>query len=268
MIRLEPAQYDRILGPLGTLKMNTLFAESVLRQDVDGAVYVDRIEEPQVFYIAHAYGMSLLCGDMHQTDFNEALQKYWLASEERQQREWLQVYPDGWNDRIRALISQDGKGNIQEHTRVNFRFDKARYSELRITEHKPGLVPVRTDKEMFEQAQGAVIPRYFWRNADQFLSEGIGFSLVLDGQVAATAFAAFIIRGRLEIGIETVEAYRGQGLARIVCMALIDYCLAHDLEPVWACRLGNQGSYHLAQQLGFVPTLQLPYYQFRSGRVD
>lgn len=264
MIRLEPAQYDRILGPLGTLKMNTLFAESVLLQDVDGTVYVDRVEDPQVFYIAHGYGMSLLWGDMHQPEFNEALRKYWLESEERQQREWLQVYPDGWNDYIRALIKA-GKGNIEEHTRVNFRFDAARYRELRITEPRPGLVPVPTDKKLFEQAQGAVVPRYFWRDAEQFVSKGIGFSLILDGQAAATAFAAFNIRGRLEIGIETVEAYRGQGLARIVCTALIDYCLAHGLEPVWACRLGNQGSYHLAQQLGFVPTLQLPYYQFRNG---
>jgi hypothetical protein len=33
------------------------------------------------------------------------------------------------------------------------------------------------------------------------------------------------------------------------------------LEPVWACRLENDGSYKLAQKLGFEPVLEIPYYR-------
>ncbi|MBP7847104.1 MAG: hypothetical protein KAZ94_03120 [Burkholderiales bacterium] len=50
----------------------------------------------------------------------------------------------------------------------------------------------------------------------------------------------------------------------MVCARLIDYTLAHNLEPIWACRKGNQGSYNLAQLLGFVPVRELAYYQFKA----
>lgn len=59
----------------------------------------------------------------------------------------------------------------------------------------------------------------------------------------------------------TVDAHRGKGYAVSVCSALIDYCLDHDLEPVLACRLENEGSYYLAQKLGFRPSVTLPYYR-------
>ncbi|MCL1874757.1 MAG: GNAT family N-acetyltransferase [Synergistaceae bacterium] len=65
---------------------------------------------------------------------------------------------------------------------------------------------------------------------------------------------------KLEIGIETVEKYRGMGFARAACMALIDYCIENGLEPVWSCRLENTPSTNLAKSLGFFETMRLPYY--------
>jgi RimJ/RimL family protein N-acetyltransferase len=67
--------------------------------------------------------------------------------------------------------------------------------------------------------------------------------------------------GVLEIGIETLEKFRGMGFAYHASAALIDHCIENGLEPVWACRLENQGSYYLAQKLGFVPSRMMPYYQ-------
>jgi RimJ/RimL family protein N-acetyltransferase len=65
----------------------------------------------------------------------------------------------------------------------------------------------------------------------------------------------------LELGIETVEAYRGKGLAQSVCSALIDYCLQNNYEPVWSCRFENTASYRLAQKLGFEPVSTRTYYK-------
>jgi hypothetical protein len=33
------------------------------------------------------------------------------------------------------------------------------------------------------------------------------------------------------------------------------------LTPVWSCRTENKESFRLAESLGFVPVLQLPYYE-------
>jgi len=89
----------------------------------------------------------------------------------------------------------------------------------------------------------------------------VGFTLVGDGELISTAFSSFRHDGKLEIGIETLEAHRGNGYAQCVCARLIDYCLEHGLEPVWSCRLGNKGSYELALRLGFEPTITRPYYE-------
>jgi RimJ/RimL family protein N-acetyltransferase len=106
-----------------------------------------------------------------------------------------------------------------------------------------------------------VVPKYFWNGVDDFLRNGAGFSLYADGVLASTAYSSYVLDDKLELGIETVEGFRRRGYAYHVCAALIDYCLAEGYEPVWSCRLENVGSYNLAQRLGFVPTLELPYYR-------
>jgi RimJ/RimL family protein N-acetyltransferase len=109
--------------------------------------------------------------------------------------------------------------------------------------------------------KGTVVPSYFWNDADHFLDKSIGFTALHDGRIAATAYAAFIIDKSLEIGIETVEEFRGMKLAQVTCSSLIDYAIENNYEPIWACRLENTGSYLLAQKLGFEPTVYRPYYK-------
>jgi RimJ/RimL family protein N-acetyltransferase len=87
---------------------------------------------------------------------------------------------------------------------------------------------------------------------------------VRDGAIGALAFSATRFDDWLEIGIETRAAYRGQGLARAVAVAMIENCLAQGLTPVWACRKENTGSLHLAQSLGFVITTELPFYRLAA----
>jgi RimJ/RimL family protein N-acetyltransferase len=120
---------------------------------------------------------------------------------------------------------------------------------------------VKTDAKVFSAMPGSVIPARFWNSADDFLSRGKGFSLLHNGEIASTAYSAYVLEDKLEIGIETVEKYRGMGFAFIVCKRLIDYCIESDLTPVWSCRHENTGSYNLALKLGFEPVLYRPFYR-------
>ena len=86
------------------------------------------------------------------------------------------------------------------------------------------------------------------------------FTVMIDGKPASTAFTSARHDDKLEIGIETKTEYHGKGLGYIACAKLIEYCLEHQLEPVWSCRLDNIGSVKLSQKLGFVETLNMPYY--------
>jgi GNAT superfamily N-acetyltransferase len=189
----------------------------------------------------------------------------------RNQVEWLQAFPLAWNEKITGLLGNmlvkvqnaSGKdtGIIEEHTRVNFKFNQGKFNLLK-QNLKPCSCPVvRTNAELFGKMKGSVVPQYFWNNVGDFLQKGIGFSLVIGDEPVSTAYSAYIFNNKLELGIETSPDYRGKGFAQHACVALIEYCLQNNYEPIWSCRLENTGSYNLAKKLGFEPTVTLPYYR-------
>ena len=277
MIELESKDYYRALPLLDQVEINTLFARNVLEQIIDGKVYADSAVSPRAFYVVHSYGMSLLFGARGDEGFEHSLMDYLTnKAGTRRTAEWLQADPSGeWSGLIDSICSAHNgmldtgaglpEGNnpraIQRNTRVNFRFDRQAYLAAKEQFFKQDELIVQTTKEQFAALAEGVVPRFFWRDAAHFAADGIGFSLLRDGEIAATAFSACCAVNQLEIGIETAEGHRGQGYAFSVSSALIVYCLERGLEPVWACRLENVGSYNLAQKLGFVPVRQLPYYR-------
>ena len=125
----------------------------------------------------------------------------------------------------------------------------------------PEVQVLRLDNQLAGRVRGTVVPSAFWNNTADFLKNGVGFSVIINGEPVSTAFSSFCHDTIREIGIETMEKYRGCGFAKIACIAYIDYCLQESYSPVWSCRLDNSNSYNLAIKLGFEPTLQLPYYR-------
>ncbi len=121
--------------------------------------------------------------------------------------------------------------------------------------------PEATDKKIYEEMTGSVVPASFWDTAEDFITNGVGFSLFYNQNLAATAYSAFIHDNKLGLGIETTPGFRGKGFAQLACSALIVYCLETGYEPVWACRLENVSSYKLAEKLGFEMYSEVPYYR-------
>jgi GNAT superfamily N-acetyltransferase len=184
----------------------------------------------------------------------------------------MQAYPNDWdhvlselyNDRmIRSEDNQENKeiGIIELNTRINFRFNYEKYISNKSVMISKDCEIVRADKDVYEKMRGSVIPSYFWDTADDFINNGVGFSLFCNNKLATTAYSAFIHDDKLELGIETMPEYRGKGYAQITCSALIDYCIENNYEPVWACRLENTGSRRLAEKLGFEVNKKIPYYR-------
>ena len=273
MILLNKSEYYRLLLPLKKVEINHLFAEAVLLGHVSGSVYVDQNVDPTIFYVSHPYGMSLLFGEPGNDEFNTWLLGHALNdSKTRQRHEWLQAYPEKWNYEINSmwndyLIKPEDNNDclkepcIEVNTRVNFKFNKSIYLDFKNNCQIAADNTIRTTPEIFENMQGSVIPGRVWDNVTDFSKQAVAYSVLVGDKVASTAFSAFIINGQLEIGIETTEAFRGKGYALTACLALIDYCLDHDYEPVWGCKLENTASYLLAQKLGFEPTIYWPFYR-------
>ena len=270
---LDKDKYNLVLEPLKDVKVNNLFARSVIEKHVTGSVFVDDTSEPTSFCVVHPYGMALVFGATTNKEFNQHLIAYMLnKSGFRTKVEWLQAFPPEWNEAIIELLGinlftpitstlHKSEGLVELNTRINFKFNKAKYLDFKNTLELNPFDVVRTDSLMFEKMNGTVVPKYFWDDADSFLNRGIGFSILDAGDPVSTAFSAFVHDDKLEIGIETYDTQRGRGLAYYTCSALIDFCIGANLEPIWACRLENTGSVRLAERLGFEQAKYIPYYK-------
>lgn len=276
MIELKIKDYPKAIDSLKKVTINALFARAVIERHISGTVYADHKDKPTTFYVVHPYGMSLLFGNHTNAEFNSAFKEYALNKNgARNNVEWMQAFPNDWDDVLKELFKESllkslaNKGNrtagmIELNTRVNFKFDLDNYSKF-----KANLTPAHgtitnTTEDIFNAMQGSVVPSNFWNNADDFLTNGVGFSWFFERQLACTAYSAFLMDNMLELGMETVPTYRGKGFAQHTCSRLIDYCIDNNLEPIWACRLENVGSVRLAEKLGFKPTIQLPYYRLSN----
>ena len=273
MILLETNDYHKVIVPLKSVTINCLFAHAIVENIMPGWVYVDDKDSPKTFYIIHPYGLSLLFGAAGNEGFNREFCNYCLNQGVVPNRqEWLQVFPDEWNSVLAKYLKENivrpdesfgnkGTKTIELHTRVNFKFNLDKYQLFKENVLPNNQQVVLTDKKMFEEMRGEVIPSKFWATAEVFLEKSIGFSLVYKELVASTSYGAFIRKNKLEIGLETIAACQGMGFAQLTCSTLIAYCIKNDYEPVWACRLCNIGSYNLAQKLGFEPTVKSSFYK-------
>lgn len=259
--------------PLDEVGINVGFARAVIGDKVDGELWVDRAASPRAAHALHPYGMSLLWGDA----LDEALEPvldHLRAGRYRNRDEWLQVDPrwqaldwDALLDAVTAEAATESGGHRPvRYSRVNFTFDPARFLALHPSDAIPaGALARRATAPDFELA-GSVVPKFFWRDAAQFLAHGGGWCIERDGAVGAIAFSSFRFDHELELGIETMPASRRQGLALAVATVMIRDLVAAGLTPVWSCRKENTASYELALRLGFQATKIIPYYRLPAMR--
>ncbi len=272
MIELPIKDFNKLVAPLHLVEINNLFARAVVEKKIAGKAYVDSLPNPKTFYVVHPYGMSLLFGDWRNKEFNREFLRYSLnVDNQRNDIEWMQAWPPVWDNVLHELFAEDigiltnelthKPGAIEVYTRVNFKFNQQIFNKLRYLKLPDECVVKKVDEAIFSEMKGHVIPSKFWNTPHDFLNQGSGFSVFYQNELAATAFSAFVFENQLEIGIETIQAFQGKGLAQFACMALIEECIERSLEPVWACRFENTASYKLALKLGFEVTVTLPFYK-------
>ncbi len=278
LISGEPA-----LRALDGLEMNVGFARAVVECISDGELWCDRAEAPRAFHAVHECGMSLVWGPDVAGAFDDVVARVreraaaglgeWLQVEPR----WTELGPDAldWDgafgavpfdrcvERGGALVDDAGRPvGVVRRTRLNFAFDAAAFGAA--CGALPDGVTVRPAVEADLAWDGGTVPGHFWSDVDAFLAAGGGSVAEVDGVPAAVAFVSFRTGDDVEIGIETVPAFRRRGLARVACAAFLADLVARGLVPVWSCRADNAGSLRLAESLGFAVSRRLPYYEVRA----
>ena len=75
----------------------------------------------------------------------------------------------------------------------------------------------------------------------------------VDGVAASFCYACFTSESLWDVSIDTLEEYRGRGVAAHVVRFMIDHLRRDRLEPTWAALESNTASLRLAARLGFTP---------------
>ena len=143
------------------------------------------------------------------------------------------------------------KENITIERRYFFEYDQS-YNKTLALPNNSEIKDI--DSELISKIHGGITPYLFWSSAEDFLSKGKGYCVVINDIVVAWAFSAAISDEEIDIGVETNEKYRGMGLAAIASTAMINYILSENKKPVWACHSMNTSSAKLAEKMGFKKT--------------
>ncbi len=88
-----------------------------------------------------------------------------------------------------------------------------------------------------------------FRDADDYLTRGLGFAAVCQGELVSGASSYTCYSKGIEIQVETRSDWQRKGIASACCAALILECLKRGLYPSWDA--ANPASAALARKLGY-----------------
>ena len=114
------------------------------------------------------------------------------------------------------------------------------------------------DAARLDAAPGELRPRS-WGSSVRLLAEGIAAAAVVDGQVVAIAFTSARTAGHADIGVATLEPWRGLGLATAAASLVAARIQAEGQTPIWSTGEANLASLRVAAKIGFVEVSRRTY---------
>lgn len=231
---VPPERYKDICRLIDSDSCGAVYAYSVAERIQSGIVYTN--ENKSILLVWHSCGFALLYGAYDTGILREIGE--------------MMLHPAPFSRMV--LFAPDEQA--AEYFERNSAFSTAHRLFYRYPEQQlpPELTEaVRITPEILSQIKGKITPAFSWDDTDAFLKKGVGYCVLRDGIPAAWAFSAAVSPQETDIGVETDERYRRQGLAYLAANAMIRYTISHGKKPVWACHAANKGSRKLAEALGF-----------------
>ncbi len=215
---------------------NAVYPLSIAEGFQDGNVFFSDDSKTALFW--HYCGFAYLSGSVEDSFLEKIYQDYLVK---KQDRRFILI-----TDNSKAIEFFSDKDDIVIDKRVEYRFVDLPQS---VPECKYKVEPILESN--YDRIHGNIVPTFSWSSKEQFLKNGFGF-VVLDGdKVIAVAFSAAVSSDEVDIGVETDENYRHQGLAKVVADRMCREIIFQGKKPVWAHAITNEGSKYTALGVGF-----------------
>lgn len=258
---LPLSEVARVLPLVEAAEIRSHFAlaHAVLEGRQGGTLFVDDTTRPRTFLLCPQNGFYFPFGDPSTGAFDRFAPE--LLAHHLVDKPLLLATSAAWQQQLDALFPARA-------SRAGFDFPARR---LMMPDWRQRIPPGLTLEPMTapvlagwsEGIDPWVI--HIWGGAEAFEARCFGYCLLAEGRIVSFATACGIGGGEAEVEVGTVPAYRGRGLAALVCSAFIQECLARDLTPAWSCEAGNAPSAALARRLGFREVEEVTVYPLGAG---
>lgn len=218
---------------------NRVYPLSIAEGYQSGDIITDNVNHCALFW--HYCGFAYLSGKVTESFLNRICEDYFCKETKRR---FVLITDDE-----KVIQFFEGKEGLVMDQRKEYRFrDDMTFSE---EDFNTDLKIERINDSNIKAIQGRIIPALSWDSDEAFLKNGFGY-VAMDGEkFAAIAFSAAVSSEEVDIGVETNEAYRNRGLAKIVARYMIREILSIGKIPVWAHAAGNTASMKTALGVGF-----------------
>ena len=220
---------------------NRVYPLSIAEGYQNGDIITDNVDDVQCVMFWHYCGFAYLSGKVTESFLNRICEDYFRKETKRR---FVLITDDE-----KVIQFFEGKEGLVMDQRKEYRFRRdITFSE---EDFNTDLKIERINDSNIKAIQGRIIPAFSWDSDEAFLKNGFGY-VAMDGeQFAAIAFSAAVSSEEVDIGVETNEAYRNRGLAKIVARYMIREILNIGKIPVWAHAAGNTASMKTALGVGF-----------------
>jgi RimJ/RimL family protein N-acetyltransferase len=255
MPELLPQSFDRIV-PLvraSGMRGHLALVYEVLEGRAPGQVYVDSLVNPRTALVCNGNGFYFAFGEPDEGLTGPLIDHIWALNQK-------EIYPSlfgstpAWDNPLQRLCAPLGARQVN---RLAFE----RRSQPALQPIPPGLslqpITARLAERIVDGTGtgGYGLNPWFIRVAggpQAYAALGLGMVLLAGDQMVSMCGVCGLGGGEAEMEVGTVPAYRGRGLAPIVCAAFMEQCHARDLRPAYTCDSQNHPSIAVAHKLGFV----------------
>ena len=239
MRRIDTSKYSEYIEYAKECTANHVYPLSIATGTQDGDIYID---DKGCVIFWHACGFVYISGNVGPDALETIYQEFLVKDSER-----------------RFLLITDSELVTEyyaSHDSLLFE-NRIEYVHSGILGNPPVLEDSfefeRITRENIGDIRGRIIPSFSWKSDEVFLRNGFGFMARSkeNGSFAAVAFSSAVSPEEVDIGVETIEAFRYHGLASCLAYRMCKEIIHQGRKPVWAHAEVNKGSQKTALSVGF-----------------
>ncbi len=269
---MYPLAFDQyaIVSPLFAPMNYHAIVDAILAQDVPATIYVDDPACPQAAFTwtGRRY---LLAGSAQNREFNRAIAGFFFETVFPRSREAgpqvLALYysSDEWESEIEEILG-DRRPNRIERQYYRFeafpkRDEPSLPAGFKLASVDRALLADQRLENREELMQEMCSER---ASVEEFLARSFGLCALHGQELAGWCLSEYNTGERCEIGIETGELYRRQGLATAMTVAFVREAHRRGYRHIgWDCFADNLPSVNTARKAGFVHVADYPAFLVR-----